>query len=143
MSRRSYVSMKGRSLRKKQRSGSKFRCLRIEQLESRQMLASQILGTVWNDGNADGVQQAGEPGLQGWEVFLDSNNNQAHDEHIQTFTSSNPPVPITDLTTITSLSPPLASTGDAMTISASPARTAPVKIFRAMINTSLLNSPGR
>jgi hypothetical protein len=45
-----------------------------------------IVGTVWNDFNADGTRQTDpvtgaftEPGLEGWTVFLDSNNNRAPD----------------------------------------------------------------
>ena len=34
-----------------------------------------ISGTVWNDVNADGVRQAGDAGLGGWTVFLDTNLN--------------------------------------------------------------------
>ena len=34
-----------------------------------------ITGTVWNDVNADGARAAGDPGLSGWTVFLDLNNN--------------------------------------------------------------------
>ncbi|HWE01234.1 MAG TPA: SdrD B-like domain-containing protein [Tepidisphaeraceae bacterium] len=36
-----------------------------------------ISGTVFNDQNGDGVQQAGEPGLAGQTLFLDLNNNGA------------------------------------------------------------------
>lgn len=38
-----------------------------------------VTGTVWNDLNGDGVQDAGDEGLAGWTVFLDLNNNQAVD----------------------------------------------------------------
>ena len=38
-----------------------------------------ITGTVWNDVNADGLRAAGDPGLGGWTVFLDSNSNAALD----------------------------------------------------------------
>jgi uncharacterized repeat protein (TIGR01451 family)/uncharacterized repeat protein (TIGR02543 family) len=32
-------------------------------------------GTVYNDLNADGTRQSGEPGLQGWRVFIDLNGD--------------------------------------------------------------------
>ena len=45
-----------------------------------------IVGTVWNDLNADGIRGAGgspgtfsDPGLAGWTVFLDINNNSSID----------------------------------------------------------------
>jgi hypothetical protein len=34
-----------------------------------------ISGTLFHDLNANGVRDAGEPGLSGWTVFLDANNN--------------------------------------------------------------------
>jgi hypothetical protein len=37
--------------------------------------AGSIAGTVFNDLNADGNEDAGEPGLSGWTVFADLNNN--------------------------------------------------------------------
>jgi hypothetical protein len=42
-------------------------------------LNGSISGTMWNDQNLDGIRQAGEPGLQGWQVFLDLNGNGAMD----------------------------------------------------------------
>lgn len=94
--------MRGRAACSRQRSAPNVRRLSIQQLESRQLLASQILGTVWHDANIDGLRDANELGLPGWEVFLDSNHNGVHDEHVQTASSSSPPLPIIDLTTITS-----------------------------------------
>ncbi len=41
---------------------------------------AEIHGTVWNDLNADGQLHANEPRLSGWEVFLDGNGNQEHDD---------------------------------------------------------------
>lgn len=38
-----------------------------------------IVGAVWNDLSADGTRDPGEPGLAGWTVFLDDNNNRAVD----------------------------------------------------------------
>jgi protocatechuate 3,4-dioxygenase beta subunit len=36
---------------------------------------ASISGNVFNDLNADGTQETGEPGLAGWTVFIDANNN--------------------------------------------------------------------
>ena len=38
-----------------------------------------IQGTKWHDVNADGVRGATEPGLAGWTIYLDLNNNNALD----------------------------------------------------------------
>jgi hypothetical protein len=38
-----------------------------------------LQGTVWNDVNADDFRAPGDPGLEGWTVFLDFNNNNALD----------------------------------------------------------------
>ncbi len=38
-----------------------------------------ISGRVFNDGNGNQVQDAGEPGLVGWTIFLDLNNNGLRD----------------------------------------------------------------
>ncbi|MCA8997222.1 MAG: S8 family serine peptidase, partial [Planctomycetaceae bacterium] len=38
-----------------------------------------ISGTVWDDANENGVQDGMEPGLPGWTVYLDLNNNDALD----------------------------------------------------------------
>lgn len=37
--------------------------------------AGEISGRVWDDINANGVQDNGEAGLQGWTVYLDTNGN--------------------------------------------------------------------
>jgi serine-aspartate repeat-containing protein C/D/E len=34
-----------------------------------------ISGKAWNDANADGILNAGEPGLDGWTVFIDQNSD--------------------------------------------------------------------
>ena len=39
-----------------------------------------ISGTKWNDLNGDGVQNADEPGLAGWTIYLDENRNGQLDE---------------------------------------------------------------
>lgn len=38
-----------------------------------------ITGTIFNDLNGNGVRDAGEPGLIGWGVFIDNNNNGVFD----------------------------------------------------------------
>ncbi|HEX3356625.1 MAG TPA: SdrD B-like domain-containing protein [Tepidisphaeraceae bacterium] len=38
-----------------------------------------IQGTIWNDINGDGVHDATDPGLAGWTVFIDQNNNRILD----------------------------------------------------------------
>jgi subtilisin family serine protease len=38
-----------------------------------------ISGTVWDDADSDGIQDAGEVGLSGWTVFLDVNQNGSLD----------------------------------------------------------------
>ncbi|MGM0486151.1 MAG: S8 family serine peptidase [Planctomycetota bacterium] len=41
--------------------------------------ASGIEGTVWNDMDADGTRDSGEPGIANWTVYLDLNNNNSLD----------------------------------------------------------------
>jgi hypothetical protein len=54
--------------------------LGFEQLEARHMLsAGSIAGSVFHDVNGDGTQQAGELGIEGATVFLDTNRNGALD----------------------------------------------------------------
>ncbi len=36
----------------------------------------EIRGTKWDDINADGIHDAGEPGLEGWIIFIDENRNR-------------------------------------------------------------------
>lgn len=40
----------------------------------------EIRGTKWHDVDGDGVRDAGEPGLPGWTVYLDENNNGRLDD---------------------------------------------------------------
>jgi secreted trypsin-like serine protease len=40
-----------------------------------------ITGTVYNNLNEDGFQEADEPGLEGWTVYLDKNNNSKLDKN--------------------------------------------------------------
>ena len=52
----------------------KERHLHLEHLEPRQLLAT-ISGQVFNDFNADGLKDAGEPGQSGWTIYLDADGN--------------------------------------------------------------------
>ena len=65
-------------------------------------LPGSIHGQKWHDLNGDGVKDPGEPGLQGWTIFLDENGNGLLDLPIQNIASTDVPKPITDYTTITS-----------------------------------------
>ena len=47
----------------------------LEPIERRVLLTGSIAGTIFSDYNSNGAQDAGEPGLSGWTVFLDSNDN--------------------------------------------------------------------
>jgi subtilisin family serine protease len=52
-----------------------------------QALPSSISGSKWNDKNADGVWDEGEPTLEGWTIYLDQNQNgQLDEEEISTVT---------------------------------------------------------
>src|SRR5689334_15145758 len=51
----------------------------FEPLDPRVLLTGDVLVTVANDLNGNGVRDAGEPGLAGWTVFVDVNDNGVHD----------------------------------------------------------------
>jgi hypothetical protein len=38
-------------------------------------LPGEIHGSKWNDLDGDGTWDTGEPGLEGWEIYFDSNQN--------------------------------------------------------------------
>ncbi|MFO0941496.1 MAG: tandem-95 repeat protein [Pirellulales bacterium] len=60
--------------RKKTRRSHVRRALRLESLETRQLMAGDIAGTVFDDLNQNGVRDGGESGVQaGWRVFVDTN----------------------------------------------------------------------
>jgi hypothetical protein len=40
----------------------------------------EIRGTKWNDLNFDGIRDPGEPGLEGWTIFIDENRNRKRDQ---------------------------------------------------------------
>lgn len=61
----------------------------IETLERRTLLAT-IAGTVFNDLNGNGTQDAGEAGVADWQVFVDLNNNFVRDAgEARVFTDAN------------------------------------------------------
>jgi VCBS repeat-containing protein len=58
---------------------SRKRLFRLELLETRQLMAGDIAGTVFNDANANGIDESTENGLSGWTVFVDTNGNSSQD----------------------------------------------------------------
>jgi len=62
----------------------------------------EIRGSKWNDLDGDAEWDNDEPGLEDWTIFLDLNENGLHDTTTQSIASTNVPLAITDLTTITS-----------------------------------------
>ena len=59
---------------------------------------SEIHGINWNDLNGDGIQDANEPGLEGWTIYLDDNQNGELDAgELSTVTNSNGEYSFTDL----------------------------------------------
>lgn len=61
-----------------------------------------ITGIKWNDKNVDGVQDANEPGLAGWTIYLDQNNNGVLDSQVSTIASEDIPKNLPDYQTTTS-----------------------------------------
>jgi len=62
-----------------------------------------IRGVKFNDLNADGIRDADEPGLADWTVYVDLNNNGVLDTGLwRTYNSTDVPVDIPDLSTVTS-----------------------------------------
>jgi subtilisin family serine protease len=63
--------------------------IQCERLESRRLLANSISGTIYADYDRDGTRDSGEPGLIGWQVYLDTNDNGIKDAaEVSTFTDS-------------------------------------------------------
>jgi subtilisin-like proprotein convertase family protein len=60
-------------------------------------LPAAIRGRVWNDRDADGVQDEAEPGLPDWTVFIDEDDDGVFDHGSGTFESTDVPQPIADL----------------------------------------------
>ncbi len=63
-----------------------------------------ITGQKWLDANGNGDLEPGEPGLEGWIVYIDSNNNGVRDVATSptTIAATDLPKPITDFSTLTS-----------------------------------------
>lgn len=53
------------------------------------LLAGEIRGFKWHDENEDGVWDSNEPGLEGWTIYLDANENGQFDDG-ETFTITGP-----------------------------------------------------
>ena len=51
----------------------------LQPIERRLLLVGTISGTVFSDYDSDGTQDAGEPGLAGWTVYIDANDNNIPD----------------------------------------------------------------
>ncbi|MDB5321579.1 MAG: Alkaline phosphatase [Phycisphaerales bacterium] len=60
----------------------------VEAVEARLLLAGSVQGIAWDDLNADGVLQSGEPLLSNWTLYLDANHNAKLDAGEVTTTSS-------------------------------------------------------
>ncbi len=52
----------------------------VEDVDFGNWQAAEIHGAKWNDLDADGVWDAGEPGLAGWTIYLDQNGNGELDD---------------------------------------------------------------
>ncbi len=85
--------------------------------------AAEIHGMKWNDLNGNGVRDAGEPGLGGWTIFLDDNQNGYLDAgEISTVTAADGTYSFTDLAPGSYTVAELLQTGWAQTFPASPGR---------------------
>ena len=51
----------------------------LQPIERRLLLTGSISGTVFSDYDSDGTQDANEPGLAGWTVYIDANDNNIPD----------------------------------------------------------------
>ncbi len=66
-------------------------------------LLGEIHGTKWYDADGDGVWDGGEVTIGGWPIYLDLNNDGAHNpQSVDTIDSTDVPVAITDKDTVTS-----------------------------------------
>jgi subtilisin-like proprotein convertase family protein len=65
---------------------------------------NKVLGTVFEDIDGDGVRDPGEPGLRGWRIYDDANNNGVFDGGLGTLerAATDLPLPISDLSTTVS-----------------------------------------
>jgi hypothetical protein len=65
-------------------------------------LSGEIRGVKWNDLNGNGTKDTGEPGLQGWTIYLDTNkNNQLDTGETSTITNASGSYAFTNLTPAT------------------------------------------
>ena len=78
-SRRSWSAMKGREAERSQELSRSWlrRRLQLEGLESRQLMAAEIFGTVYEDVDRSGTKTGPDNGLSGWTVFLDLNHDSS------------------------------------------------------------------
>jgi subtilisin-like proprotein convertase family protein len=84
-------------------SGGRVTGVNFGNRQGGQPLPGSIAGQVWNDQNDDGVKDSGEPGLAGWTVYIDGNNNGVYDPtSVRTIASQDVPQPIADFATVTS-----------------------------------------
>lgn len=63
---------------------------------------NRFYGLVYDDANADGMQDRGEQSLMNWTVYRDENGNGAFDDASTTTLTNSTSVPITDNTVVTS-----------------------------------------
>lgn len=56
-----------------------------------EVIPGTIRGQKWHDLNGNGVKDPGEPGLEGWTIYLDANGNGEFDIDSPTFASTNVP----------------------------------------------------
>src|SRR3954463_15549749 len=73
-----YVSRRSRG-RRNLRALTEIASRDIEILESRALMTGDVLATVVQDLNNNGVADPAEPGLSGWTVYVDANRNGALD----------------------------------------------------------------
>ena len=69
---------------------------------NRDLSVGVIKGKKWNDVDGDGTKDAGESGLEGWQVYLDQNNNGELDQDIANVSSTDVPKSIPDFTPVIS-----------------------------------------
>jgi len=73
------------------------RRLVFESLEDRRVLAS-ISGQVVFDFDGDAIMESHEPGLPGWQIYIDGNNNEQYDDgELAAVTDANGEYELTDL----------------------------------------------
>ncbi len=75
----SFAQKLGFAGRLKRTNRWKGRSFRMEYLENRQVMAGDITGQVFDDANANGVNDPEENGIPGWTVFVDTNGNARQD----------------------------------------------------------------